>query len=142
MNIYRWYKVSRVLYLHHIPILPQIIKGAIRAWGGIIPYQAEIGEGTVIGYQGIGVVIHKHTVIGKNCIISQNVTFGGKGGSGVPVIGDNVLIGAGAVLLGDIHIGNNVSIGANAVVLTDIPENAIAVGVPAKVIKYKDENWI
>ena len=78
MNVYKWYKASRILYLHHIPIFPMIIKGAIRVmWGGTIPYQADIGEGTLIGYQGIGVVIHKKTVIGKNCHISQNVTFGG-----------------------------------------------------------------
>lgn len=81
MNVYCWYKASRVLYLHHIPVLPMIIKGAIPILcvGGI-PYQAEIGEGTLIGYQGIGVVIHKKSVIGKNCHISQNVTLGGGGG--------------------------------------------------------------
>ena len=137
MNVYNWYKVSRFFYIHHIPLLPMIIKTAIRIiWGGIIPYQADIGEGTLIGYQGIGVVIHKRTVIGKNCHISQNVTFGGGGGpEGVPTVGDNVTIGAGAVLLGGIHVGNNVKIGANAVVLMDIPDNAVAVGVPAKVIK-------
>lgn len=106
--------------------------------GGVIPYQADIGDGTLIGYQGIGVVIHKQAVIGANCHISQNVTIGGGGGpEGVPTIGENVTIGAGAVVLGGIHIGDNVSIGANAVVLTDIPDNAVAVGMPAKVVKFK-----
>ena len=140
MDIYKWYKVSRVLYLHHVPLLPMIIKGAIRVlWGGVIPYQADIGEGTLIGYQGIGVVIHKKSVIGKNCHISQNVTIGGGGGpgGGLPTLGDNVLVGAGAVILGNVHIGDNATIGANAVVLSDIPSNAVAVGVPAKVVKYK-----
>ena len=137
MNVYKWYKVSRILYLHHIPILPMLIKGAIRTiWGAVIPYQADIGDGTLIGYQGIGVVIHKKCVIGKNCHISQNVTFGGRGGhEGVPIVGDDCTFGAGAAILGGIHIGNNVQVGANAVVITDLPDNSVAVGVPAKVIK-------
>lgn len=141
MDVYKWYKASRYLYLHKIPIAPMLIKGAIRViWGGVIPYQAEIGEGTLIGYQGTGVVIHKETVIGKNCHISQNVTLGGGGGpEGLPVIGDNVTIGAGAVVLGGVHIGDNATVGANAVVLSDVPANAVAVGVPAKVVRYKTE---
>ena len=139
MNIYKWYKVSRVLYLRHIPILPMFIKGLIRiVWGGVVPYQADIGEGTLIGYQGIGVVIHKQCIIGKNCHISQNVTFGGGGGpEGVPTVGDNCSFGAGAVILGGIHIGNNVQVGANAVVLSNLPDNCVAVGAPAKVVKIK-----
>ncbi len=139
MNVYKWYKVSRVLYLHNIPILPMLIKGAIRIlWGGVIPYQADIGEGTLIGYQGIGVVVHKNCVIGKNCHISQNVTLGGNTVSpDVPVLGDNVEVGAGANIIGPVHIGNNVTIGAGAVVVRDLPDNCVAVGVPAEIIKYK-----
>lgn len=140
MDIFSWYKVSRILYLHHVPVLPMLIKGAIRILWGVIPYQAEIGEGTLIGYQGLGVVIHKKSIIEKNCHISQNVTLGGGGGlsGGLPVLGNNVTVGAGTVILGNVHIGNNVTIGANAVVLNDIPDNTVAVGVPAKVVKYKD----
>jgi len=139
MDVYKWYKIERVLYLHHIPVLPQIIKGFIRIlWGGVIPYQAEIGEGTIIGYQGLGVVIHNRCVIGKNCHISQNVTLGGTSGLyEVPVLGDNIEVGAGANIIGPIRIGNNVTIGAGAVVLKDLPDNCVAVGVPAKVIKIK-----
>lgn len=142
MNIYKWYKLERSLYLKRIPILPQLIKIAIRVlWGAVIPYQAEIGEGTILGYQGLGVVIHKNSKIGKNCIIRQHVTLGGGGGpdGGVPSLGDNVNIGANAVILGNVHIGNNVSIGAGAVVLKDIPDNCVAVGIPARVIKIKEE---
>lgn len=108
--------------------------------GGVIPYQAEIGEGTILGYQGLGVVIHKEAKIGKNCVIRQNVTLGGGGGpgGGLPVLGNKVNVGAGTVILGHVHIGNNVTIGANAVVLTDLPDNCVAVGVPAKVIKIKE----
>jgi len=75
---------------------------------------------------------------GKNLSIGSCVTIGEKGighDAGVPVIGDNVYIPTGAVVIGGIRLGNNVKIGANAVVVTDIPDNATAVGVPAKVIK-------
>lgn len=141
MNVYKWYKVERKLYLHHIPLLPMLIKGAIRVlWGGgVIPYQAEIGEGTILGYQALGIVIHKRCVIGKNCHISQNVTMGGTSEIyEVPVLGDNVTVGAGANIIGPVHVGNNAVIGAGAVVVSDIPDNAVAVGVPAKVVKIID----
>lgn len=107
--------------------------------GGVIPYQAEIGEGTILGYQALGIVIHKRCVIGKNCYISQNVTMGGTSEIyEVPVLGDNVTVGAGANIIGPVHVGNNAVIGAGAVVVSDIPDNAVAVGVPAKVVKIID----
>ncbi len=139
MDVYKWYKAERWLYLHHIPILPMVIKGSIRIlWGGVIPYQADIGEATVLGYQGLGIVIHKNCVIGKNCHISQNVTLGGTSGiMDVPVLGDNVDVGAGANIIGSVHIGDNVTIGSGAVVITDLPSNCVAVEVPAKIVKYK-----
>ena len=141
MDIYKWYKAERWLYLHHIPVLPGIIKASIRIlWGGVIPYQADIGEGTVLGYQALGMVIHKRCIIGKNCHISQNVTLGGTSGIyEVPVLGNNVTVGAGANIIGPVHVGNNVTIGAGAVVLKDIPDNCVAVGVPARIIN-KSEN--
>lgn len=107
--------------------------------GGVIPYQAEIGEGTILGYQALGIVIHKRCVIGKSCHISQNVTMGGTSEIyEVPVLGDNVTVGAGANIIGPVHVGNNAVIGAGAVVVSDIPDNAVAVGVPAKVVKIID----
>ncbi len=79
-----------------------------------------------------GVVINHRAVIGKNCTLRHNVTIGARyGDKDVPVIGDNVSIGTGAVVIGEITIGNNVAIGANAVVLHDVPDNHIAVGNPA-----------
>lgn len=76
-----------------------------------------------------GIIIHTDAIIGENCIIMQQVTIGGamNGGDGVPVIGDNVLIGAGAKIIGPIKVGNNVKIGANAVVVKDIPDNSTVV---------------
>lgn len=105
-----------------------------------IPADCEIGEGTSFGYKGIGVVVHKRAIIGKNCIIAQNVTIGGRSGHyEVPVIGDNCYIGAGAKVLGPIVIGNNVTIGANAVMIKDAPDNTVWGGVPARLLKTNDE---
>lgn len=118
------------------------IKTAIRIlWGGVVPYQAQIGKGTILGYQALGIVIHKRCVIGVDCHISQNVTIGGTSGLyEVPVLGDNVQVGAGAVIIGPVHIGSNVIVGANSVVNRDIPDNSVAVGAPAKVIKTLKSN--
>lgn len=80
--------------------------------------------------------------IGKNCQIWHNVTIGKKySGGEFPTIGNNVKISTGACVLGDIRIGNNVTIGANAVVLKDIPDNCIAVGVPAKIISKDNSQY-
>ena len=101
-----------------------------------LPATCTIGVDTKLGYGGIGIVVHARTVIGKNCMIGQGVTIGGKSGwYEVPVIGDNVEISAGARILGPVHIGNNVIIGANAVVVKDVPDNCIVAGIPAKIIK-------
>ncbi len=104
-----------------------------------IPRGACIGGGLKIYHFG-GIVINPATVIGKNCSLRQGVTIGNKNEAfDVPVIGDNVDFGAGCKVLGNIKIGNNVSIGANAVVLCDVPDNCIAVGIPARVIPKKEK---
>jgi serine O-acetyltransferase len=80
------------------------------------------------------------TVIGENCNISQGVTIGQAGREGkqlTPIIGDRVYIGPGAKIFGGIKIGNDVAIGANAVLTKDLPDNAVAVGVPAKIVSYE-----
>lgn len=102
-----------------------------------LPRLTKIGSGFVIFHYG-AIAINELAVIGVNCTIRQGVTIGNKNFiNDVPVIGDNVDIGAGAVIMGKIKIGNNVSIGANAVVIKDVPDNYIAVGVPAKNIPKK-----
>lgn len=98
---------------------------------------AVIGKGFFIDH-GTGVVIGETTEIGDNCVIYQGVTLGGTGketGKRHPTLGNNVMVGAGAKVLGPVKIGNNVKIAAGAVVLTDIPDNSTAVGVPARIVR-------
>ena len=109
--------------------------------GGVVPYQCQIGKGTVFAYQALGVVLHKRAVLGEGCRIQQNVTIGGTSGKeDVPVLGNRVQVGAGAMVLGPIHVGDNAIIGANAVVTKDIPANAVVAGVPAKIIRFREPN--
>lgn len=108
-------------------------------FGISIPYDTEIGPGFYIGHFG-GIVVSRDARIGRNCNISQGVTIGqvNRGErKGVPVLGDNIHIGAGAVLLGAIKVGNGCAIGANAVLTRDLDDNSVAVGIPAKVISTK-----
>ncbi|MHA7221475.1 serine O-acetyltransferase [Arthrobacter sp. RHLT1-20] len=99
-----------------------------------LPYKVQLGEGTRLGYNGLGTVFHPESVVGRNCLIAQNVTLGSRGKpNDMPDLGDNVYVGPGAKCLGG-KIGNNVVIGANAVVLTPIPDNCVVAGVPAKII--------
>lgn len=105
-------------------------------FGISIPYKTEIGPGFYIGHHG-NIVVNEAARIGRNCNISQSVTIGqvnrGKR-KGVPTIGEGVYIGPGAVIIGAVYVAPGCAIGANAVVTCDLPENAVAVGVPARVI--------
>ena len=143
LNAIVFYRISRWLYLHHIPFLPKLITLLIfLIYNSKIPYQAHIGKGTKFGYGGMGVVVHSKAVIGDNCSIGQQVTIGGGNNRnpGLPIIGNNVRISKGAIVFGGITIGNNVIVGANAVVTKPVPDNAIVAGVPAKILRFKDEN--
>lgn len=103
-------------------------------YGIQIPATTKIGYGLYIGH-GIGIVINPETIIGNNVNISQFLTIGTNEGTPA-IIGDNVYLGPNVCIVEDVHIGNNVTIGAGAVVVKDIPDNATAVGVPAKVVNY------
>lgn len=134
-SIMELYRLERRLYLDGLLEGAKHIQGFIfNKFNSRVPYQAKIGEGTRIGIGGIGVVIHPDSVIGKNCVIAQHVTLGGRaGGNGTPIIGDNVWISPGAKCLGG-RIGDNVVIGANSVVLHEVESNCVVAGAPAKVI--------
>lgn len=87
-----------------------------------------------------GIIISYYATIGSNCVIRQQVTIAQKGQGNAATIGDNVVIGAGAKIIGDVIIGNNVTIGANAVVTKSFPDNCVIAGVPAKIIKEIKQN--
>lgn len=109
------------------------------ATGIQIPPDVEIGPGLYIGHYG-GIIVGAPVKIGKFCNISQGITIGSAGRgekAGLPELGDYVYVAPGAKIIGKIRIGNHVAIGANAVVTRDLPDNAVAAGVPARIISYK-----
>jgi len=128
------YRIVRWFYERRIPTQPLrfFIERFIEVITGIsIPAQAKIGKGLRIHHFG-GVIIHSAAVIGEDCTVYHGVTLGDLGGrGGAPRVGDRVLIGAGAKLIGEIVIGDDCVIGANAVVLASVPTGHLAVGVPA-----------
>ena len=132
------YRVSHKLYLSGHTFSARAISQMAKFLTGIeIHPGATIGKGLVIDH-GTGVVIGETTEIGDNCTLYQGVTLGGTGkdvGKRHPTLGDNVLVGAGAKVLGPIVIDSNSKIAANAVVLKDIPQNSTAVGIPARIAR-------
>lgn len=137
------YRISHYLYINKLFFLARLISQISRFFTGIeIHPGAKIGRGLVIDH-GMGVVIGETAEIGDNVLLYHGVTLGGTGkdkGKRHPTIGNNVVIGAGAKVLGPIYIGSNSKIGANSVVLNNVPEGATAVGIPAKnIIKIKEE---
>src|ERR1700731_4836838 len=116
-------------------LLYKVLKVISEILTGIdLPCEAKVGRRFRIDHFG-GIVISGDAVFGDDCVIRNGVTVGLRhtGTRGAPVIGNRVDIGAGAKVLGEIRIGDDVAIGANAVVITDVPANSIAVGVPAKI---------
>jgi serine O-acetyltransferase len=132
------YRVSHALYVRKLYTVARLISQIARFITGVeIHPGAKIGRGLFIDH-GSGVVIGETAEIGNNCLIYQGVTLGGTGkerGKRHPTLGNNVMVGAGARVLGPFRVGNNVKIAANAVVLEPIPDNSTAVGVPAKIVK-------
>ncbi len=134
----RSYRRAHWLHVHGHTFLARAVSQHSRRVTGIeIHPGAQIGRRLVIDH-GMGIVIGETAQIGDDCLIYHGVTLGGTGkdvGKRHPTIGSDVLIGAGAKVLGPITVGSNSRIAANSVVLTDIPENSTAVGIPAKVVK-------
>lgn len=137
MNAISLYRVGHWCHQRRIPILPRLLHRLLfLLFNSSIPMSAEIGEGTVLCYGGMGVVLHQHCRIGRNVVIAQQVTVGGRSRRGaVPVIEDRCYIGAGARILGPIRVGAGSVVGANAVVIEDVPPCSVVVGVPARVVR-------
>ncbi len=131
------YRLAHRLYKWHIPLIPRIISYNTRIITGIeIHPGAQIGRRFFIDH-GEGVVIGETTVIGDDVLIYQQVTLGGTGkesGKRHPTLGNNVIIGAGAKVLGNITLGDNVRVGAGSVVIEDVPECSTVVGIPGRVV--------
>ena len=134
----RSHRKAHWFYNHNHKFIARWISQRSRHKTGIeIHHAAKIGKGLFIDH-GMGVVIGETTVIGDNCTIYQNVTLGGTGkdtGKRHPTLGNNVLVGSGAKVLGPFKVGDNARIAAGAVVLSEVPANATAVGVPARIVK-------
>lgn len=129
------HRIARWLYLHRVAFFPRLISHLARFLTGIeIHPGAQIGKGVFIDY-GMGVVIGETEIIGEYTLIYQGAALGGTGkesGKRHPTIGNHVVVGAGAKVLGNIQIGNRARIGAGSIVLRDVPANCTAVGVPGR----------
>ena len=141
------YRIVYFLHQHNIPLLPQLIDAIfIRIMLGCrLQIGLKLGKNVTLGNGGLGIVIHRGATLEDNVSVAPNVSIVGTSKKeGAAHIGENSFIGTGARLLGPIKIGKNCYIGANAVVLSDIPDNSLAVGIPAKVIRrdIKIENYV
>lgn len=140
VHVLVYYRAANILYRLRLVFLARLLSQTARFITGIeIHPGAKIGRGVFIDH-GMGVVIGETAVIGDNVLLYQGVTLGGTGlekGKRHPTIGNNVVIGAGAKVLGNIKIGDNSYIGANAVVIKDVPDNSTVVGIPGRITKQE-----
>jgi serine O-acetyltransferase len=138
MHAIWWHRISHRLWQWKLPITARFVSQLARWFTGIeIHPAATIGEGLFIDH-GMGVVIGETAELGRNVTLFQGVTLGGTGkekGKRHPTLGDNVLVGAGAKILGSFTVGDNSLVGSNAVVLQPLPDGSTAVGVPAEVVR-------
>jgi len=133
-----WHRISHKLWNWGLPLTARFVSQLARFLTGIeIHPGAKIGEGLFIDH-GMGVIIGETAELGRNVTLFQGVTLGGTGkekGKRHPTLGDNVMVGAGAKVLGSFTVGDGALVGSNAVVLHPLPANATAVGVPAEVVR-------
>jgi serine O-acetyltransferase len=136
------HRFAHKLYRWHWPLIPRVISQFSRFFTGI-----EIHPGATIGRRffidhGSGVVIGETTEIGNDVLLYQGVTLGGTGnekGKRHPTLGNNVVVGTGAKILGNIRIGDNVKVGAGSVVVHPVPDNSTVVGIPGRVVRIRPE---
>src|SRR5689334_1950225 len=137
------HRLAHRLYRANVPLVPRVISQISRFLTGI-----EIHPGATIGRRffidhGMGVVIGETTEIGDDCLLYQGVTLGGTGnekGKRHPTLGDHVVIGTGAKVLGNIRIGSHVKVGAGSVVVYPVPDHSTVVGIPGRVVRSRTEN--
>lgn len=137
MNAIHLHRVARWFHQRNVRVASRLFERLIfLLYNSSIPASVEIGECSRFAYGGMGVVLHHDCRIGRDVLISQQVTLGGRAPrDGVPEVGDGCFIGPGARILGPIRIGEGSIIGANAVVLDDVPPRSVAAGVPARIIR-------
>ena len=137
-----YHRAAHFFYRHNMKFIARTISQWSRFWTGIeIHPGAKIGKRLVIDH-GMGIVIGETTEIGDDVLLYQGVTLGGTGkdtGKRHPTLGNNVMVGSGAKVLGPFRVGNNVRIAANSVVLREVPDNATVVGVPGRVVRLQGE---
>ena len=137
-----YHRLANWLYRHDLRFLARAVSQWSRCWTGV-----EIHPGATIGHRlvidhGMGIVIGETAEIGDDCLIYQGVTLGGTGvmqGKRHPTLGNNVMIGSGAKVLGPIKIGDNARVAANSVVLREVPENSTVVGIPGRIVRINGE---
>ena len=134
------HRIAHKLNYWKIPLIPRIISNISRFFTGIeIHPSARIGRRFFIDH-GMGVVIGATTIIGDDVLLYQGVTLGGTGnehGKRHPTLGNNIVVGSGAKVLGNIEIGSNSRIGAGSVVVDSVPENSTVVGIPGRIVRQK-----
>ena len=139
------HRLAHRLYRARVPLVPRVISQIGRFFTGI-----EIHPGATIGRRffidhGMGVVIGETTEIGDDCLLYQGVTLGGTGnekGKRHPTLGNNVVVGTGAKVLGNIRLGDHVKVGAGSVVVHPVPDNSTVVGIPGRVVKTRGEGGV
>jgi len=129
--------VANRTYMLRVPLLPDLLDALLFfLCGARVPHQVAIGENSILGHGGSGIVIHPDARIGRNVVIAQQVTIGGTGKSGrLPVIEDDVYLGAGCKVIGNVTVGHNSVVGANAVVTKSVPAFCVVAGVPARILR-------
>ena len=137
-----YHRIAHFFYCHNLKFIARFVSQWSRFWTGIeIHPGAKIGRRFVIDH-GMGIVIGETAEVGDDCLIYHGVTLGGTGkdqGKRHPTLGNNVMVSTGAKVLGPFKVGDGARIAANAVVLREVPENATAVGVPARVVRIAGE---
>ncbi len=152
LNVVRIQKAAHWLYLHHIPLLPQLLQLVIFiCYSSSISYKTHIGKATFFNHAGFGILINAKVEIGDGCKIGNNVSIIGQSPyKKPPVLKNHIFVGPGAIIQGPVIVEDNVIVAPNAVVTKSVPQNAIVAGIPAKIVGwtnqldydiFKDEAW-